>query len=69
MGYVSKHLQGKFPDTVSYNRMVELKSESFMPSAIYFKTCGSANCTGISFTDSTPLRVCNKRRIKLIQNI
>jgi hypothetical protein len=30
---------------------------------IYLKTKGLADCTGISFVDSTPLRVCDKRRI------
>lgn len=62
-GYVSKHLTDDFPELVSYNRMVELKGQSFMPLAIYLKVCGLANCTGISFVDSTPLRVCDKRRI------
>lgn len=63
LGYVSKHLQKEFPDLVSYNRMVELKRDSFIPLAIYLKSCGLSNCTGISFIDSTPLRVCDKRRI------
>lgn len=63
IGYVREHLRGDFPDLVSYNRMVELKGQSFMPLAIYLKVCGLANCTGISFVDSSPLRVCDKRRI------
>ena len=63
LGYVSKHLQKEFPDLVSYNRMVELKRDSFMPLAIYVKTCGLSDCTGVSFIDSTPLRVCDRRRI------
>ena len=56
-GYVCKHLKRDFPDLVSYNRMVELKQQSFMPLAIYLKTLGLADCNGISFIDSTPLRV------------
>ena len=63
LGYVSKHLQKEFPDLVSYNRMVELKRDSFIPLAIYLKTFGLVNCSGISFIDSTPLRVCDRRRI------
>ena len=63
LGYVCKHLQSDFLNTVSYQRMVELKRESFMPLAIYLKTCGLSNCTGISFINSTPLCVCDKRRI------
>jgi len=62
-GYVCKHLKKEFPDLVSYNRMVELKQHSFMPLAIYLKTLGLADCNGISFIDSTPLRVCHNRRI------
>ena len=62
-GYVCKFLKRDFPDLVSYNRMVELKQQSFMPLAIYLKTLGLADCNGISFIDSTPLRVCHNRRI------
>lgn len=43
--------------------MVELKSSSFIPMMIYLKTKGLSDCTGISFVDSTPLRVSDKRRI------
>lgn len=63
LGYVAKYLQKEFPNLVSYNRMIELKRDSFMPLAIYLKVCGLDHCTGISFIDSTPLRVCNRRRI------
>ena len=63
IGYVCEHLCNEFPDLVSYNRMVELKRESFIPLGIYLKVCGLSNCTGLSFIDSTPLRVCDKRRI------
>lgn len=34
-----------------------------MPLVIYMKTFGLANCSEISFIDSTPLRVCDRRRI------
>nr|WP_254712436.1 transposase [Polaribacter porphyrae] len=34
-----------------------------MPLAIYLKSKGLSDCLGISFIDSTPLRVCDKRRI------
>lgn len=60
MGYARKHLQKEFPDNISYSRIVELKRESFMRMFIYLKTSGLANCTGISFIDSTPLPVFNK---------
>jgi len=61
--FVWVHLRSFFPDVVSYNRMVELCSESLVPLAIYLKTQGLGACSGISFIDSTPLRVCHNRRI------
>ncbi len=48
--------------------MVELKSTSFIPMMIYLKNKGLAECTGISFVDSTPLRVCDKRRHERLAN-
>ena len=62
-GYVCQHWKNHFPDLVSYNRMVELCSDSMIPLAIYLKSRALGQCTGISFIDSTPLRVCNNRRI------
>lgn len=63
IGYVCEHLKSWFPDLVSYNRMVELCSESLIPMAIFLKKNALGDCTGISFIDSTPLRVCHNRRI------
>ena len=57
------HLRSYFPKVVRYNRMVELCRGSLIPLAIYLKTQGTGQCTGISFIDSTPLRVCHNRRI------
>lgn len=62
-GYVTHHLQSYFPNIVSYNRMVELKLDSLIPLAIYLKSMATGDCTGISFIDSTPLRVCHNKRI------
>jgi len=62
-GYVRKQLKEYFPGLVSYTRMVELTSQTMIPLAIYLKTCATGECTGISFIDSTPLRVCHNRRI------
>ena len=63
LGYVSNHLQKEFSDLFSYNWMVALKRDSFMPLAIYLKTFGFVDCSGISFIDSTALRVCDRRII------
>lgn len=62
--YVQKHMQAEFPDTVSYNRFIELSQRVLMPMTIFLKTCCLGRCTGISFVDSTPIRVCNNKRIK-----
>ena len=62
--YVQKHMRDNFPKTVSYNRFVELSQSVIMPLTIFLKTCCSGSCTGISFVDSTPIRVCKNKRIK-----
>lgn len=61
--YVKKHMQAEFPKTVSYNRFVELMRSVLLPLTIYLKSCRSGKCSGISFVDSTSLRVCHNRRI------
>lgn len=62
--YVQKHLQREFPNTVSYNRFTELMQGSLLPMTMFAKTCCLGSCTGISFVDSTPIRVCKNKRIK-----
>lgn len=61
--YVCKHLTHLFPKRVSYNRFVELEKEVLLPLAIFIKQVLLGTCTGISFVDSTPLRVCRNQRI------
>lgn len=61
--YVCSRLNSYFPDMVSYNRMVEICKYTIIPLAIFLKTKSMGECTGISFTDSTLLRVCDNRRI------
>lgn len=62
--YVQKHLGQEFPNTVSYNRFVELMQSNILPLTLYMKTCCLGTCTGISFIDSTPIRACKNKRIK-----
>ena len=62
--YVQKHMKNEFPKTVSYNRFVELMQGSLMTMTMFAKTCALGSCTGISFVDSTPIRVCGNKRIK-----
>jgi len=61
--YVQKHLQSEFPNTVSYNRFVELMQSNMLPLTLYMKTSCLGECTGISFIDSTPIRACKNKRI------
>jgi len=62
--YLQKHLRNEFPQTVSYNRFVELQKKAIIPLAIFLKTVALGKCTGISFIDSTPIRVCHIKREK-----
>ncbi len=63
INYVQKHLTGYFPQTVSYNRFVELQQKALLPMTIFLKTLRLGESTGISFVDSTPIRVCRNKRI------
>jgi hypothetical protein len=59
---VMKHYAGAFPRLVSYNRFVELMPLALVPLCGYLQT-RKGECSGISFVDSTSLRVCHNRRI------
>ena len=63
--YVCKYLTHFFPRRVSYNRFVELEKDVLFPMTIFIKTVLLGTCTGISFVDSTPLRVCQNQRIHI----
>ena len=62
--YVQQHMKDQFPKTVSYNRFLELMQAATLPMSIFLKTCCMGKGTGISFIDSTPIRVCKNKRIK-----
>ena len=64
LNYVQRHQTDLFPNTVSYNRFVELMQAATLPMSIFLKTCCMGEGTGISFIDSTPIRVCKNKRIK-----
>lgn len=51
-----------FPGLVSYQRFVEWLPSVLLPLCVYLKRC-FGRCTGISFLDSTSLKVCHNRRI------
>lgn len=62
LSYVLGHLQGEFPQAVSYQRFVELMPSTVGPLCAYLQTC-LGTCSGLSFVDSTALVVCHNRRI------
>ena len=62
--YVQKHMQNEFPQTTSYNCFTELMQSNLMALTMFAKTCSLGSCTGISFVDSTPIKVCGNKRIK-----
>ena len=62
---VCKHLRHLFPKVVSNNRFVELEKQVAVPLALFIKKVLLGKCTGISFVDSTPLRVCRNQRIHI----
>ena len=63
--HVCKHLRHLFPRVVSYNRFVELERTVAIPLTIFIKKVLLGKYTGISFVDSTPLRVCKNQRIHI----
>ena len=62
--FVCSELDDLFPAVVSYNRFIELSHRSALPFMFFLHHCCRGECTGISFIDSTVLRVCHKKRIK-----
>lgn len=59
---VLKHYGWAFPRLVSYGRFVELMPSALVPFCGYLQT-RKGRCSGISFVDSTSLKVCHNRRI------
>ena len=61
-GFVSRYLKAEFPHLSSYSRFVERQRDALIPLWCYLYW-RRANCTGISFIDSTSLKVCQNLRI------
>jgi hypothetical protein len=60
--HVMKQYAGAFPRLVSYNRFVELMPAALVPLCGYLQS-RKGRCSGVSFVDSTSLKVCHNRRI------
>ena len=59
---VMKHYAAAFPRLTSYQRFVELMPSALIPLCGYLQT-RTGKCSGLSFIDSTSLKVCHNRRI------
>lgn len=60
--HVHQHLRSEFPDLLSYNRFIALIPTVFAPLCAYLQS-QKADFDGIGFVDSTPIVVCNHKRI------
>lgn len=64
LNYVTVYYKSEFPGLLSYNRFIELSHRSAIAFMLFIHHCCRGECTGISFIDSTVLRVCHNKRIK-----
>lgn len=62
LNQVMVHWRKAFPGLPSYQRFVEWMPSTLLPLCVYLKQ-NFGNCTGISFIDSTSLKVCHNRRL------
>ena len=62
--YIGVHLRNDFPKQLSYNRFIAIEHRVFVPMMFFLNTICFGKCTGITFVDSTPIRVCHNKRIK-----
>ena len=60
--HVSQHWKSAFPHLVTYPRFVSWIPSCLIPLCSYLKQC-FGQCTGISFIDTTSIKVCHNRRI------
>ena len=61
--YVMVYQKKDYPDLVSYNRFVEIMKFALVPLILYTTKALFGRCSGISFVDSTSLKVCDNHRI------
>ena len=61
---VMQHQKKDFPNLVSYNRFVEIMEYALVPLVLYIVKARFVKCSGISFVDSTPIKVCDNHRIR-----
>lgn len=57
------HYRKEFPDLVSYARFVRLIPRTLFPMLMFLKHTRMGKVSGVSFIDSTALKVCHNKRI------
>lgn len=60
---VMKHPKADFPDLISYNRFVEIMKFALVSLLLYTIKAHSGKCSGISFIDSTPIKVFDSHKM------
>lgn len=63
LDHVCVHMKDSFPNTVSYNRFIELQKSMLVPLCFMMHLLQGEK-TGIYFIDSTPIKVCHIKREK-----
>ena len=61
--HVCVYWRAAFPNLVSYSRFIQFKKEVLTLLTLYLQVSHFGECSGISFVDSTRLRVCKNKRI------
>lgn len=61
--YAKTQLADCFPQLPSYNRFTELQQRVAVPFMLFLRLKCMGKCSGISFIDSTHIKVCHNRRI------
>lgn len=61
--YVCVNLNKCFPVLLSYNRFIEVMQMTIVPLLLYLMKYKVGKCSGISFIDSTTIKVCHNKRI------
>jgi hypothetical protein len=60
--FLIEHHKKDFPKILSYSRFVEVKGD-FMAPLFSFLNFHLGECSGITYVDSTPLKICHNKRI------
>lgn len=69
--YLQQWHKMDFPKLLSYTRFVEIKGNFLVPLTSFLHH-HFAECTGLSYVDSTPLKICHNKRIysnKIFKNL